>query len=102
MSYCGLIKLEKISGGRSYGKRTPRFCRSLKGVFKTGAMAAIGEAKNNPIRDYYEYLLEEKSYAEHNARNAVARRIAILSLGILKGDRKFQPYPRRASCRNAA
>jgi len=101
LSYCGLIKLEKISGGKSYGKRRPRCCRSLKGVFKTAAMATIGEAKRNPLREYYEYLLKEKNYPEHNARNAVARRIAILSLGILKGNRKFQPYPRRAVCRNA-
>ncbi len=35
LSYCGLIKLEKMSGGRSYGKKNPRFCRMMKGVFKT-------------------------------------------------------------------
>ena len=30
LSYSGLIKLEKISGGRSYGKRNPRYCQAVK------------------------------------------------------------------------
>ena len=58
LSYAGLIKLDRISGGRSYGKKTPRFCRQLKSVYKSGVLAAIGG--NNPINDYYEYLINEK------------------------------------------
>ena len=41
LSYAGLMKLDKISGGRSYGKKNPRYCRQLKSVYKTGVMAAI-------------------------------------------------------------
>ncbi|MCK5807237.1 MAG: transposase, partial [Mycoplasmataceae bacterium] len=40
LSYCGLIKLEKISGGKSYGKKNSRYCRMMKGVFKTAVLAA--------------------------------------------------------------
>lgn len=91
LSYCGLIRLEKISGGRSYGQRRPRYQGMLKGVFKTAALGAIqGEGKNNSMREYYDYLMREKKYPEHNARHAVARRIAVLTLGILKTGKKYQ------------
>ena len=93
LSYCGLIKLDKISGGVSYGKKNPRFCRQLKGVYKTGALAAIGG--NNPINDYYEYLIREKGYPEHNARHKAARRLAVLSLGVFKSKKKYNPYNER-------
>jgi hypothetical protein len=92
LSYVGLIKLDRISGGRSYGKKTPRFCRQLKSVYKSGVLSAIGG--NNPINDYYDYLIKEKGYAEHNARHKACRRLAILSLGVFKSGKKYQPYKR--------
>lgn len=92
LSYCGLIKLDKISGGRSYGKKKPRYCRTLKSIYKTAAHAAIGG--NNPLNDYYEYLLREKKYSDKEARHAVARRIAVLSWGVFKSGRKYQPNRR--------
>lgn len=91
LSYAGLVKLEKVSGGRSYGKKDSRYCRQLKSVYKTGVMAAIGG--NNPINDYYEHLLE-KGYSEHNARQKACRRLAIISLGVFKSGKKYQPYRR--------
>ena len=90
LSYTGLIKLEKTSGGRSYGKRSPRYSRQLKSVYKSGVLAAIGGT--NPINDYYEYLIQKKGYPEHNARHKACRRLAILSLGVFKSGRKYQPY----------
>ena len=92
LSYCGLIKLDKVSGGRSYGKKNPRYCRQLKCVYKSGILAAIGN--NNPINDYYEYLIKEKGYPAYNARHKASRRLAILSLGVFKSKRKYQPYRR--------
>jgi transposase len=82
LSYLGLIKLERISGGRSYGRKESRYCRQLKSVYKTSTWAAIGG--NNPINDYYEYLIQEKGYPEHNARHKACRRLAILSLGVFR------------------
>jgi len=92
LSYSGLIKLEKTSGGRSYGKKNPRYSRQLKSVYKSGVLSAIGG--NNPINDYYEYLIQEKGYPEHNARQKTCRRLAILSLGVFKSGKKYQPYRR--------
>jgi len=92
LSYTGLIKLEKTSGERSYGKRSPRYSRQLKCVYKSGVLAAI--AGTNPINDYYDYLIQEKGYPEHNARQKACRRLAILSLGVFKSGRKYQPFRR--------
>jgi len=87
LSYCGLIKLEKISGGRSYGQKKPRYCRELKGIYKTAALAVIGG--DSPLNDYYEYLLNDKRYSEDQARHAVARRIAVLSWGVFKSGKRY-------------
>ena len=88
-AYCGLIKHEKMSGGRSYGKRSPRYSRALKSVFKVCTLAAIGENKNNPIRAYYDYLLDQKKYSDHNARHATCRWIATLTLSVMKAKKKY-------------
>lgn len=93
LSYAGLIQLEKMSGGRSYGQKRPRFCRQMKSVYKSGAFAAIGG--DNPLNDYYEYLIQEKGYPAYQARHAVARRLAILSWGVFKSKKKYQPLLRR-------
>lgn len=92
LGYTGLIKHEKISGKRKYGKRKPRYSRQLKGVYKTATFAAIGG--DNPINDYYEYLIREKRYSDYTARHKACRRLAILSLGVLKSGKKFQPFRR--------
>lgn len=100
LSYCGLIRHELISGGRSYGRRMPRYNRALKAVFKTAALSAIGEhrsfyvtekeTKSQPFKRYYQYLIEEKNYPPHQARHAVARRIAVLALGVLRSKRSLE------------
>ncbi len=93
--YCGLIKLEKMSGGRSYGKKIPRHCRMLKSVFKIAALAAIGG--DNQFNDLYKFLIKEKKYPEYQARHAVARRIATVVLGVLKSGKKFEPHRKRTN-----
>lgn len=94
LSYCGLVKHEKLSGQRSYGRRQPRFNHMLKGVYKTAAHALIG--KNNPINEYYESL-RAKGVAEHNARHAVSRYIARITYGMLKSGQPYDPYRWRHS-----
>lgn len=89
LAYCGLVRVEKTSGKRKYGTRKPHYSRMLKGVYNGAAMTTING--NGPIREYYDYLLS-KGVAEHNARNAIARYIARLSLGILKSNEKYEPY----------
>lgn len=91
-SYAGLVKHDKVSGQKSYGKRTPRYCRQLKGVYKTGAKAAL--RGNNPINDYYQYQLKVKGEPEYNARHKACRELAKLSLGVFKSGRRYQPRRR--------
>jgi len=99
MSYCGLVKHEKLSGGRSYGWRKPRYSRVLKSVYKTAALAAI--RGHNPIREYYDHLLDQ-GVAEHNARHTVARYIARISYGMLKSGTRYEPYRWRDTERQSA
>ena len=89
LGYCGLVMLEKKTGGRWLGQRRPRYCRTLKSVYKTAAMAAIGG--NNDMNDFYEEQLR-RGVAEHNARHAVARQIAVATYGMLKHGTPYQPY----------
>lgn len=91
LSYCGLIKLERTSGGKSYVQKTPRYCRQLKDVFKIAALSNIFGQSKGSLKNYYEDLIQDKGYSAHNARHAVARRIAILSLGTWKSGKKFIP-----------
>lgn len=99
LSYCGLVKHEKFSGGRTYGWRKPRYSRVLKSVYKTAALAAL--RGNNPIREYYDHLLAQ-GVAEHNARHAVARYIARISYGMLKSGTRYEPYRWRDAERKSA
>jgi len=87
LSYCGLIKLEKISGGKSYGKKNPRFCRMMKGVFKTATLAVIDG--NNEFNNYYKYCLKDKKYSDRKARSALCRRIATTTYGVMKSGEKY-------------
>lgn len=89
LSYTGLVKLERKSGGISYGHKNSRYSRELKSVYKTGVITAIGG--NNPINDYYEYLMREKKYPDYQARHKAARRLATLSLGVFKSKKKYEP-----------
>jgi transposase len=98
LSYCGLVKHEKFSGGRSYGRRKPRYSRVLKSVYKTAAMVALQGA--SPIREYYDHLLS-RGVAERNARNAVARYIARISYGMLKSGTHYEPYRWRGRVQEA-
>lgn len=89
LSYCGLIKHDLMSGGRSYGKRSPRYCRRLKAVFKTAAMSCTIGNRTNLLSKYYYELMDKKNYPEHKARHAVARRIAVLALGVMKSNKEL-------------
>jgi transposase len=89
LSYCGLIRLDRISGGKSYGSKKPRCCPALKGVFKTAALSVILPSRKSFLSDFFVFLVRDKNYSERNARNAVARRIAVLAYGIMKSNKPF-------------
>jgi transposase len=89
LSYSGLVKNEKWSGGKKYGKRMPRYIRRLKEVYKSAALAAIGG--NNSIKEYYDEMLN-KGLPEDKARNQISRYIARISYGVMKEGHKYEPY----------
>lgn len=89
LSYSGLVRLDKLSGGRNYGSKKPRYNREIKSVFKTAALVAI--THKNCFTDYYHYLRTEKRYPDHQARHAVARKIAVSVLGVLRSKKSFDP-----------
>jgi transposase len=85
--YCGLAKHLLISGGRCYGKKNTRYNRVMKCVMKTAAMAAI--SGDNGLSRYYKELVSN-GYPEYTARNVIARRIAVMTLGVMKSGTKYQ------------
>lgn len=89
-SYCGLVELEKMSGRKSYGHKKPRYSRTAKSVLKTAAFSVIYGKTSNYFRDYYDYLMKEKNYAEYNARHAVARKLAAVALGVFRTGKKYK------------
>lgn len=88
-SYCGLVRLDKMSGGRSYGSKAPRHNRDLKAVFKSAALNAT--QSRNCFTRYYNQLRDVKRLPDHNARHAVARIIAISALAVMRHGKPFDP-----------
>lgn len=88
-SYAGLVRHDRISGGRRYGSKKPRYRRDVKAVFKTAALNAT--MQDNCFTPYYRYLIDQRRYPDHQARHAVARKIATAAYGVLKNKTKFCP-----------
>lgn len=90
LSYCGLVKLDKVSGGRNYGKRSPRYSRIAKSIFKIAALTVLTKDEKSSLKKYYLDLIEEKNYPEYLARHSLARRIAIITLGVFKQNKPYK------------
>lgn len=91
---CGLVKYNRESGGKNYGKKAPRYSRILKNVYRTAALAAIGG--NNDIKEYYESLLK-KGCSISEAKNQIARYIAKVTYAIMKNREPYRAYQYRES-----
>lgn len=89
LAYCGLINLSCDSGGRTYKVKLPRHNRQLKSVFKTAALSTI--RGTGCFAELYENLITVKRYPDHQARHAVARKIAIAVFGTMYSNTKFNP-----------
>ncbi len=89
LSYCGLVKLQKESGGRNYGSKAARCNLQMKSVFKTAALATI--RGSGEFAKLYEQLITVERYPDHRARHAIARKIAVSALGTMKSGKKFNP-----------
>ena len=85
-SYCGLVRHRMESGGHIYGSKRGWGNRILKCVFKMATKSVLtGE---NEFRTYYDEL-REKGTSHKSASNAVSRKLAAISLSILKTRRPY-------------
>ncbi len=81
-SYCGLVNHKQISGGTTYSYKKSRGRRELKEVFMGAALSCI-QGKDNAFRALYERL-RSKGIDDRSARKAVARKLASVSLTIMR------------------
>ena len=85
-AYCGLVHHKRISNNRIYGTTPVWGNRTLKCVFKMAAHSAI--RGDNALRIYYDSL-RDKGVSDKNAQNAVARKIAALTLSLWRNKQRF-------------
>ena len=85
-AYCGLVHHKRISNNRLYGTTRVWGNRTLKCVFKMAAHSAI--RGDNALRMYYD-ALRAKGLSDKNAGNAVARKIAALTLSLWRNNQRF-------------
>jgi len=81
--YCMLVRHIQVSGGRIYGNRRVHGRRELRDIF-------IGASENamrteTRLRDYYD-ALRARGINHKDAKVALARKIAALSLSLLKNN----------------
>lgn len=85
-SYCGLARHKWNSAGKDYGSKKIHGNRVLKCVYKMAGKSAL--KGDNGLRRYYDRL-QTKGVSEKNAYNAVCRKIAAISLSIMKNHRSY-------------
>lgn len=85
--YCMLVRHIQMSGGKIYGNRRVHGRKELRDVFIGAAENALrGESS---LRDYYD-AVRAKGIAHREAKLALARKIAGLSLALLKNNDTFK------------
>jgi transposase len=85
-SYSDLTRHRRTSGGRQYGTARAYGNRTLKCVFKMAAHSAL--KGDGCLRVYYE-ALRNKGIGDKAARNAVARKIAAVTLSVWRNKKYF-------------
>jgi transposase len=85
-AYAMLVKHQKISDGKIYGKKRPFGQALLKDVFKSGALSAL-RGKNRFTRHYQACIA--KGLDDCKARNSVSRLLAATALGVWKSGKKY-------------
>lgn len=88
-SYCGLARHKWNSAGKDYGSKKIHGNRVLKCVYKMAGKSAL--KGNSGLRRYYDRLMA-KGVSDKNAYNAVCRKIAAISLSIMKHNRSYDDH----------
>lgn len=89
-AYCMLVKHNSESDGRSYGNKSVAGRRELKSVFDGAAFSALQGGSS--LRKHYDELREKKKLDPKAAKKAIARRIAAISLTILRNGKAFDDH----------
>jgi transposase len=81
--YCMLVRHIQESGGKIYGNKRVHGRRELRDIFIGASESAM--RSDSTLRDYYESL-RAKAISHKDAKVALARKIASLSLSLLKNN----------------
>jgi len=87
-AYAMLVRHNQLSDGISYGKVKVAGRIELREAF-IGIAESIIHCSNNTLRSYYESL-RESGIEHHNAKIAVARKVASICLAVLKQKRPYE------------
>jgi transposase len=86
-AYSMLVKYTQESDGKIYGKKMIHGRKELKNVFLGAALSVL--KGNSCLRKYYDRL-RTKGLSDGKARYDVARKIAAISLAVMRQNRKFK------------
>jgi transposase len=86
-AYCMLVKHDRTSDGKSYGKVTVFGKRSLKGLYMSAAADAM--TGTGEFREYYDNQIA-KGCDPKAARKNLARKIAAVSLAVMKTGKPYE------------
>jgi transposase len=96
-SYCMLVKHDRQSDGRSYGKVASFGKSNLKKVFMGATLDVM--KKDCELRRGYE-LQRQKGLDPQAARKNLARRLAAISLALMKTGKSYQENRTKAKSKN--
>lgn len=88
-SYAKLIRHRDESDGYILRRRTPHGRSELKSAFMGAAQHIVMSPKLTGLKEYYNFLLEVKGLDKRKANKALARKIAAISLVIMKKGTKY-------------
>jgi transposase len=88
-SYAGLVRHQQMSGGTCYGSKKGIGRKQLQTVFIEAAQTVCTACKNNNLRKYYDEL-RSKGFNHKKARRALARKIASISLAVMRTGKDYK------------
>jgi transposase len=97
-AYCKLVRYIDVSDGKIYGSRNTHGRGELKAVFIGAATSVL--LGTSSLRKYYDQL-RTKGVCHNDAKRAVARRIAAISLMIMKTGNTYDDHHEEKRRRNS-
>jgi len=88
-AYAKLVNHADESDGKLISNRSPHGRSELKEAFVGAAVRVIAYSGESALKNYYNDLIDNKKLDARKARNALARKIAAICLGIMKSGDNF-------------